>query len=40
MLTKFIKTMKNAIFARASILRFNAEYSMNKENVLTASTSI
>jgi hypothetical protein len=40
MSTKFVETMKNAIFARASILRSNADHSMNIENVLTASTSI
>jgi anti-sigma28 factor (negative regulator of flagellin synthesis) len=39
MSTKFVETMKNAISARASILRLNAEQSTNTENVLTASTS-
>jgi hypothetical protein len=39
MSTKLIETMKNAISARASILRSNAEHSMNTENVLIASTS-
>ncbi len=40
MSTKFVEMMKNAIFARASIFRSNAEHSMNTENVFTASTSI
>jgi hypothetical protein len=40
MSTKLVETIKNAIFARASILRSNAEHSMNTKNVLTASTSI
>jgi hypothetical protein len=40
MSTKFVETMKNAIFARASILRSNAEHSTNTKNVLIASTSI
>jgi hypothetical protein len=40
MSTKLDETMKNAISARASILRLNAEHSMNTEDVLTASTSI
>jgi hypothetical protein len=39
MSTKLVETMKNAISARASIFRSNAEHSMNTENVLTASTS-
>jgi hypothetical protein len=40
MLTKFVETIKNAISARASIFRLNAEHSMNTENVLIASTKI
>jgi hypothetical protein len=40
MSTKFVETMRNAISARASISRSNAEHSMNTESVLTASTSI
>jgi hypothetical protein len=38
-LTKFVETMKNAIFVRASILRSNAKHSTNTKNVLIASTS-
>jgi hypothetical protein len=40
MSTKLVETMKNANSARASILRSNAEHSMNTENVLTASINI
>jgi hypothetical protein len=40
MLTKSVETMKNAIFARTSILRSNAEHSTNTKNVLIASTNI
>jgi hypothetical protein len=39
MSTKLVEMMKNAISARANILRSNAEHSMNTKNVLTASTS-
>jgi hypothetical protein len=35
-MSKLVETMKNAIFARASILRSNAEHLMNTKNVLTA----
>jgi hypothetical protein len=37
--TKFVETMRNAIFVRASILRSNAKHSTNTKNVLIASTS-
>jgi hypothetical protein len=36
---KSVETMKNAISARANILRSNAEHSMNTENVLISSTN-
>jgi hypothetical protein len=37
---KICRTMRNAIFVRASILRSNARHSTNTKNVLIASTSI